>query len=215
MPWSRELELAGLLGVRAGERALLVAEELALEQLARERGAVDLHERPRGAVARRVDAPRDDVLADAALADEQHRHVGVGDPVRRAPRPAPSRPRASALAARSASARARRPRRRRRRRGRRPGRRGRGAARGRARAPRTASGGSPFAPSFIARTTSSASESADMTITGSARVALADAAQHLEPVRLRDDEVEQHRVRAGLRAARRAPRRPSRAARTR
>ena len=45
----RLLELARLVAIRAGERAALVAEELGLEQLFRERRAVDLQE-----VARRA-----------------------------------------------------------------------------------------------------------------------------------------------------------------
>jgi hypothetical protein len=40
-----ELELAGLDAVRAREGATLVAEQLALEELAGQRGAVDLDER--------------------------------------------------------------------------------------------------------------------------------------------------------------------------
>ena len=40
-----ELELADPRRLRAGERALLVAEQLALEQLGRQRRAVDLDER--------------------------------------------------------------------------------------------------------------------------------------------------------------------------
>src|SRR3546814_7332914 len=39
------LEQAGLVGVGAGEAALLVAEELAFHQLRRDRAAVDRHER--------------------------------------------------------------------------------------------------------------------------------------------------------------------------
>src|SRR5581483_3745659 len=42
----RELELADLPADRARERAALVAEELALEEVARQRGAVDGDERP-------------------------------------------------------------------------------------------------------------------------------------------------------------------------
>ena len=41
----RQLEQARLGGDRAGEGALLVAEQLALEQVGRDRGAVDLDER--------------------------------------------------------------------------------------------------------------------------------------------------------------------------
>ena len=59
--------------VRAGERAALVAEELALEERLRERRAVDLHERPLRARRARVDRFGDDLLADAGLAEEEHR----------------------------------------------------------------------------------------------------------------------------------------------
>ena len=48
------LELARLAGRRAGEGAALVAEQLALEQLARQRRAVHLHERPDATLRRRV-----------------------------------------------------------------------------------------------------------------------------------------------------------------
>jgi hypothetical protein len=50
-PLVGQLELAGLLGVSSRERSLLVPEELALEELAWERSAVDLHERSLGSQA--------------------------------------------------------------------------------------------------------------------------------------------------------------------
>src|SRR6188474_3448830 len=53
-----QLEPAALALGRAGERALLVAEQLALEQLLAQRGAVDRHERPRLARALGVDRAR-------------------------------------------------------------------------------------------------------------------------------------------------------------
>src|SRR5581483_9886160 len=69
----RDLEEALLLrdGVREG--ALLVAEELALEELLRDRRAGDRHERTVRAPALVVDRLRDHVLADAALAGEEDR----------------------------------------------------------------------------------------------------------------------------------------------
>src|SRR5262249_60352650 len=76
---SRELEVAGLPPVGTGEGALLVAEELGLEELEGQRGDVDLHERalpPRGAL---VDGAGDELLADAALAPDEDGGVGVGD----------------------------------------------------------------------------------------------------------------------------------------
>ena len=54
-----QLEPADLLRDGAGEGALLVAEELALEQPRRNRGAVELDERPRAAAAQVVNGPGD------------------------------------------------------------------------------------------------------------------------------------------------------------
>ena len=59
------LELADLELVRTREGPTLVAEELALEQLARHRGAVYFHERSVSAGAEVVDRPRHDLLAGA------------------------------------------------------------------------------------------------------------------------------------------------------
>ena len=64
---------------RAGERALLVAEQLALEQLLGNRGAVDRDELAVLAAALRVHRAREQLLAGAALAQDQHRHVGRRD----------------------------------------------------------------------------------------------------------------------------------------
>ena len=61
---------------RAGERALLVAEDLALEQRLRNRRAVDRDERKRRARAELVDRLRDQLLAGARLAGDQHRRAG-------------------------------------------------------------------------------------------------------------------------------------------
>ena len=58
---------------RAGERALLVAEQLRLEHAGRERGAVHAHERPRLARAVDVDRARDHLLAGPGLAAQEHR----------------------------------------------------------------------------------------------------------------------------------------------
>ena len=68
MPPCGDLEQALLVGVRAGERAALVAEELALEQRVGQRAAVLRHEAPLLARARVVDGARDEVLAGAGLA---------------------------------------------------------------------------------------------------------------------------------------------------
>ena len=58
-----QLELAAPERRRTGERALLVAEQLALDQLGRNRGAVHLHERTRGKRALAVDVGREQLLA--------------------------------------------------------------------------------------------------------------------------------------------------------
>src|SRR5262249_41536585 len=75
----RFFEEAAPIRVRVGERALLVAEELALEQVLRDRAAVDRHEGH--VLARRtlMDRARDELLADAALALDEHRGLEVGD----------------------------------------------------------------------------------------------------------------------------------------
>ena len=65
---------------RAGEGAALVAEQLALDQLARDRRHVDRHERARAALAVIVQRARDQLLAGAGLAVDHHREVGGGEP---------------------------------------------------------------------------------------------------------------------------------------
>src|SRR5262249_12294277 len=71
-----QLETADAAGDGAGEGALLVAEQLALDQAGRQGGAVDLDEGAVLATARRVDGAGDQLLAGARLAGEQHRGVG-------------------------------------------------------------------------------------------------------------------------------------------
>src|SRR4029077_14075703 len=63
----------------AGEGPLLVAEELALEEGLRERGAVHGHEGTCGARAPAMDRARRDLLADAALAEQEDRRIGARD----------------------------------------------------------------------------------------------------------------------------------------
>ncbi len=72
------LDLAAHASLGAGEGAALVAEELALDELPRQRRAVDRHEGP--GLARRVDVDRagEQVLAGAGRAAQQHRRVGLG-----------------------------------------------------------------------------------------------------------------------------------------
>ena len=76
MPPCATSKRPGLRGDGAGERALLVAEQLALEQRRGNRGAVDGDERPVAARAQRVERAREQLLAGAALAAQQHRGVG-------------------------------------------------------------------------------------------------------------------------------------------
>ena len=71
-PLVGELEAALLLGDGAGERPLLVAEELGLEQRLGDRRAVDLDQRLLGAGAVLVQQVGDQLLAGAALAGDQH-----------------------------------------------------------------------------------------------------------------------------------------------
>ena len=74
-----ELEAARLGADRAGEGALLVAEQLGLHQRLGDGGAVDLDERPvlRGELL--VQRLGDQLLAGARLAGDEHRRRRVGD----------------------------------------------------------------------------------------------------------------------------------------
>jgi hypothetical protein len=72
-------EVAGLPLRRPGEGAPLVAEQLGLEERLRERRAVDLDERARGAPALVVDGSCELALPRSALAEEQHARVGGRD----------------------------------------------------------------------------------------------------------------------------------------
>src|SRR5271163_552238 len=76
------LEPARLVLDRAGERAAHVAEQLALEQLLRQRGAIDDDEWLALPAAPSMDLPRDDVLAGAAFSREQNSRVAGGRLVR-------------------------------------------------------------------------------------------------------------------------------------
>ena len=64
---------------RAGEGALLVTEQLGLEQVLRQRAAVDRDEWLMLPVAVEMQRARDQFLAGAAFALDQNRAVGVGD----------------------------------------------------------------------------------------------------------------------------------------
>ena len=74
-----ELEAADLAGQGAGERALLAAEQLALDEPGRQRGAVDLDDQAAVATAVRWIGLGDELLAGAGLAANEHRGVGGRD----------------------------------------------------------------------------------------------------------------------------------------
>ncbi len=74
------LEAAGAGGDRAGVGALLDPEQLRFEQRLGHRRAVDRDERPARPRAVVVDRPRDQLLAGARLAQQQHGHVARRDP---------------------------------------------------------------------------------------------------------------------------------------
>ena len=80
----RQLEASDLSRERAGEGALLAAEQLALDERRGNRRAVHAHHRPPAARAQLVDLGREELLAGAGLAEQQHRRVGRRRPVRRA-----------------------------------------------------------------------------------------------------------------------------------
>ena len=73
----------------AGERALLVAEQLGFEQMVGDRGAVDRDERALRAPAVAVQKARDHLLAGPALAGDQHAGLGGRDSAGHAPAPRP------------------------------------------------------------------------------------------------------------------------------
>ena len=72
----RELEDAGPPIVRAGERALLVAEDLALEQRLWNGRTVDRHKRERGPRAQLVHGLRYQLFPGSGLAPDEHRRGG-------------------------------------------------------------------------------------------------------------------------------------------
>ena len=73
------LELADAAGDGAGEGALLVPEQLRLEQVRRERGTVDREHRRIAARAERVHHAGRDLLAGPGLAADEHGPVAVSD----------------------------------------------------------------------------------------------------------------------------------------
>ena len=81
----RQLELPDLLLGGPRERALLVPEQLALDELLGDGRAVDLHEGLVAPQAVAVDGPRDQLLAHPALARDEHGGVGGGGAPHRVP----------------------------------------------------------------------------------------------------------------------------------
>jgi hypothetical protein len=67
-----KLEAADTIAMRAREGTFDVAEKFALEQLVRNRSAVHFHQRPLATRAARMDDVRDELLADAGFALDQH-----------------------------------------------------------------------------------------------------------------------------------------------
>jgi hypothetical protein len=72
----RQLELAAAIGYGPGERPLHVAEQLALDQLLGNRGAVHLDERPLHPPAAHVNRSRHQLLAGAVFAMDENPAVG-------------------------------------------------------------------------------------------------------------------------------------------
>ena len=77
LPRCAELEFALALGHGRGESALLVAEELALDERFRDGGAVDLHERATRPSALEVDGAGHQLLACAVLPEDEDAGVGI------------------------------------------------------------------------------------------------------------------------------------------
>src|SRR5579885_1316079 len=73
------LEQADLVLSGPGEGALFVAEQLAFEQVFRQRAAIDRQKAPVGALGTEVDGARDQLLAGARLAGDQHARIGARD----------------------------------------------------------------------------------------------------------------------------------------
>ena len=72
----RELEASDLPGQSAGEGAFLMAEEFAFDEAGRDRGAIYLHQHAIFSSAEIVNGPRDQFLAGASFAGDQHGRVG-------------------------------------------------------------------------------------------------------------------------------------------
>src|SRR5208283_5405088 len=75
-----KFEFARLAGGRSGKSSFFVTEKLALQQIFRNRGAVDLDERPGGAARFFVNGARNEVFAHSALAAQKNGGVGGRNP---------------------------------------------------------------------------------------------------------------------------------------
>ena len=75
----RQFEAADLSRQRAGEGPLLAAEQFALDERARNRGAVDAHHDAAVPRALFVNLRGDEFLAGAGFTEQQHRRIGGGD----------------------------------------------------------------------------------------------------------------------------------------
>ena len=74
-----QLQLADFVAMRAGEAALHVPKQLRFEQRFRDAGAVQRNERRRRARRVRVEVATEDILADSALARDEHFGVALGN----------------------------------------------------------------------------------------------------------------------------------------
>jgi len=74
---ARGLEEAHARGAGAGVCACFVAEELALEEMLRNRRAVERHEGKRGLLAEAMNGVGDQLLAGARLPEDHHGHVAI------------------------------------------------------------------------------------------------------------------------------------------
>ena len=81
MPLFASSNSPGPVSIRPGERAFRVAEELALEQLARDCGAVHGNEPARTTWAQRMNGAGDSLLPSSRITEDQHRRVADGDPM--------------------------------------------------------------------------------------------------------------------------------------
>ena len=67
------------IAVRAGEGALAIAEQLALEHVARDRGAVEGHEGVFGAIRRAMDDARERLFARTCFPADKNRQIARSD----------------------------------------------------------------------------------------------------------------------------------------